>query len=432
MKLLSEGQIVGNVYEVERFLGEGTLAEVYRVKHRFLGRLAMKVLKAPGMTQEDTYAMLQEAAVLSRISHPNIVRVYDAGITNTQLGERPFFTMEYVAGGSLTQFWKSHGSRFIPTITSVEILRQVCRGLSVAHREKPPIIHRDINLQNILIGYDTSGLHARLADFGFVAHFAQSTNQTLTEGSGINSFNAPEIVGDSPAYSCASDVWALGCILYVLVTDRMPFQASETDAGLNERTVASLLRASTINDSIDSHLEAIIQRALSFSATSRYPSAIEMLDALETWAPQSADGGGVNPPEPSISEANYVFISYKREDLARIVPFMHRIVSWGFPIWYDRGIPGGAEWDALIEERIIKCKALVVFLSEAAVESKWVRREIKLADSENRPILGIRLDKDVELKHGLKVVLNQYQMIDASSADFSDALRKAIEYVRLL
>ena len=111
---------------------------------------------------------------------------------------------------------------------------------------------------------------------------------------------------------------------------------------------------------------------------------------------------------------------------------MHRIVALGYPIWFDRGIPGGAEWDALIEEKVSNCLILLVFLSQSAVESKWVRREIKFADSENRPILGIRLDEDLELKHGLKVVMNQYQMIDASNADFSDELRKAIEYVRLL
>lgn len=137
------------------------------------------------------------------------------------------------------------------------------------------------------------------------------------------------------------------------------------------------------------------------------------------------------PPPPS-NDKDFIFISYKRDDMPRILPFLHRIVSWGYPIWYDRGIPGGAEWDSLIEEKVLNCKALVVFLSEAAVESKWVRREIKFADSENRPILGIRLDKNVELKHGLKVVMSGYQMIDASNADFSDELRKAIEYVRLL
>lgn len=138
------------------------------------------------------------------------------------------------------------------------------------------------------------------------------------------------------------------------------------------------------------------------------------------------------PPEPSETPSEYIFISYKRDDLPRIISFMHRIVSWGYHIWYDRGIPGGAEWDELIEEKVSNCKLLLVFLSEAAVESKWVRREIKFADSEDRPIVGIRLDKNIELKHGLKVVMNQYQIINATSVDFSDQLRKAIEYVRLL
>ncbi|MEX2214464.1 MAG: TIR domain-containing protein [Phycisphaeraceae bacterium] len=138
------------------------------------------------------------------------------------------------------------------------------------------------------------------------------------------------------------------------------------------------------------------------------------------------------PPEPTSDKTGFIFISYKREDLSRITPYLHRIVSWGYPIWYDRGIPGGAEWDVLIEEKVTQCKALLVFLSEAAVNSKWVRREIKFADSEQRPILGIRLDKDVELKHGLKLVLSQFQLINATSADFSAELRRAVEYTRLL
>jgi hypothetical protein len=138
------------------------------------------------------------------------------------------------------------------------------------------------------------------------------------------------------------------------------------------------------------------------------------------------------PPPPTQSNSGFIFVSYKREDFPRITPFLHKMVKSGYEVWYDRGIPGGAEWDALIEEKVSHCEVLIVFLSDAAVDSKWVRREIKFADSENRPILGIRLDKNVQLKHGLKVVMNQYQMIDASNEDFSDELRKAIEYVRLL
>jgi len=139
----------------------------------------------------------------------------------------------------------------------------------------------------------------------------------------------------------------------------------------------------------------------------------------------------VGPPPPNDGK-DFIFISYKREDMPRIVPFLHRIVSWGFPIWYDRGIHGGKEWSAVIDDKVCGCKALLVFLSQAAVESKMVRREINLADSENLPILGIRLDNNIELKHGLKGIMTQYQTIDASEADFSDVLKMAIENVRIL
>jgi len=131
MSLLQEEQIIRGTFEVERLLGEGAFAEVYRVKHRFLGRQAMKVFKMVGMTIEETEEMLGEALVLSRIGHPNIVRVFDANVTDTSRGICGFFTMEYVAGGSLERFWRSHGNRFVPVETAIDLIRQVCRGLAV-------------------------------------------------------------------------------------------------------------------------------------------------------------------------------------------------------------------------------------------------------------------------------------------------------------
>jgi len=86
MRLLEEGQTVRDTYEVERFLGEGAFAEVYRVKHRFLGRQAMKVFKRVGMNLEEIHEMLGEAILLSRIGHPNIVRVFDANVLEAAQG----------------------------------------------------------------------------------------------------------------------------------------------------------------------------------------------------------------------------------------------------------------------------------------------------------------------------------------------------------
>ena len=160
--ILCEGDRIRDTYEVERFLGEGAFAEVYRVKHRFLGRQAMKVFKTPGMTFTDTQALLGEAVLLSRIGHPNIVRVFDANTVSVPSGEHGFFTMEHVAGGSLEQFWRSHGRAFVPVPIAVSVMLQVCRGMSVAHSEAPPIVHRDIKPQNILVGYDGSGLRIQI------------------------------------------------------------------------------------------------------------------------------------------------------------------------------------------------------------------------------------------------------------------------------
>ncbi len=111
MRLLEDGLMIGDTYEVERFLGEGAFAEVYRVKHRFLGRQAMKVFKRVGMNIEEIHEMLGEAILLSRLAHPNIVRVFDANILETPRGTCGYFTMENVPGGTLHKFWQSYGTQ---------------------------------------------------------------------------------------------------------------------------------------------------------------------------------------------------------------------------------------------------------------------------------------------------------------------------------
>ena len=94
--------------------------------------------------------MLGEAILLSRIGHPNIVRVFNADVLATPQGNCGYFTMENVPGGSLEKFWHHMAAQFIPVETAIDLIKQVCRGIAQAHRENPPIIHRDIKPQNIL------------------------------------------------------------------------------------------------------------------------------------------------------------------------------------------------------------------------------------------------------------------------------------------
>src|ERR1017187_3475882 len=222
MPLLQEGQLIRETYEVERLLGEGAFAEVYRVKHRFLGRQAMKVFKRVGMSLDEIHEMLGEAILLSRIGHPNIVRVFDANIFETPNGTCGYFTMENVPGGSLDKFWRSFGSSFTPVQTTIDLVKQVCRGLAQAHQEKPPIIHRDIKPQNILVGYEADGLRARVSDFGLAKKVNPLT--LLATAAGTLAFKPPEAFAERKGDSCAADVWAIGATLYLLLTDKLPVE----------------------------------------------------------------------------------------------------------------------------------------------------------------------------------------------------------------
>jgi serine/threonine protein kinase len=281
--LLVEGQKLRGTYEVERYLGEGAFAEVYRVRHRFLGRQAMKVFKMTGMSLQETEAMLDEAILLSRLGHPNIVRVFDADTIETPRGICGFFTMEYVAGGSLQQFWKSHGARLVPVPVAVDILKQCCRGLAIAHGENPPIIHRDVKPQNILVGYDATGIRVRVSDFGLAKRVNPLT--LLASAKGTRSFKAPEALLNVESDSCASDVWALGSTLYLLLTDRLPF-AADADTVSPERFNLPMIPPSRLNVQADALLDQIVFGALAVDPKDRYPNAKELLTDLDRWRPR--------------------------------------------------------------------------------------------------------------------------------------------------
>jgi serine/threonine-protein kinase len=284
MSILEENQTIRDTYEVERFIGEGAFAEVYRVKHRFLGRQAMKVFKAAGMTLADIEDALGEAIMLSRIGHPNIVRVFDANIAHTPKGLFGYFTMENIPGGSLDKFWQSHGTEFVPIDTSVDLIKQVCRGLSVAHREQPPIVHRDIKPQNILVGYETDGLRARVSDFGLAKRVNPLT--LLATAAGTICFKPPETFTESKGDSCAADVWALGITLYLLLTDQLPYNVpADLGWGSNKLFKESIRPPSEFNADVNRALDVIVAKALRFDVSERYQNAMEMLDALERWKP---------------------------------------------------------------------------------------------------------------------------------------------------
>lgn len=284
MALLEEGATIRATYEVERFLGEGAFAEVYRVNHKFLGRQAMKVFKQTGVEAEEVTRLLGEAILLSRIGHPNIVRVFDANTVETKYGTLGFFTMEYVPGGTLDKFWRSFGFKRIPVETCVEIVKQICRGLGVAHRANPPIIHRDIKPQNILVGYEADGLRVRLSDFGLAKEVNPLT--LLATAAGTLSFKPPEVFRKKRADSTAGDIFALGATMYLLLTDELPFHL-DGDLGWGQDATKwnAPDKPSEWNVLVNQQLDRIVMRCLDLDPERRYQTAAELLADLEAWNP---------------------------------------------------------------------------------------------------------------------------------------------------
>ena len=229
--------------------------------------------------------------MLSRIGHPNIVRVFDANIIESEQGVCGYFTMEHITGGSLDKFRRSLGPTPMSVEIAMDVMKQVCRGIAQAHREKPPIIHRDIKPQNILVGHELDGLRARVSDFGLAKKVNPLT--LLATAAGTLAFKPPEVFSQHKSDSCAADVWALGATLYVLLTDHLPY-AVPTDATWHTPNLFKddLVSPTEYRPDVNTALSRIILKALEKDPEHRYPSAVELLDAFENWDPDEREHRG--------------------------------------------------------------------------------------------------------------------------------------------
>jgi serine/threonine-protein kinase len=299
MSLLQEGQWVRDTYEVERFLGQGAFAEVYRVRHRLQGRQALKIFKLIGMTRDEVQELLGEALVLSRLGHPNIIRPFEADSVEVRGGTCGFFTMEYVPGGSLAQFCRLPGPKLLPVPTTVDLIRQVCAGLSVAHAEQPPIVHRDIKPDNLLVSPEGQGWRVRIGDFGLAQRVSRLTGVTAAQGD--LAFKPPEAHFGLGTDSCAGDVWAVGSTLYLLLTKQFPYPEPGGRDALRRRRFERLTPAHVLNEQVDPELESIVARALAPDAGDRYGDAGAFLANLCRW--QQLHGGAScrTPAAPPVS-----------------------------------------------------------------------------------------------------------------------------------
>jgi serine/threonine-protein kinase len=259
-------------YRVEALLGRGGMGVVYRAWHLRLGRaVALKMLLAgPSARPEELERFLREAQTVAGLRHTNIVQVHDVG----DVDGRHYFTMELVEGGSLAEQILGVPQ---PARQAAALVATLAEAVQAAHQSG--IIHRDLKPSNILLTRDGT---PKVTDFGLARQLEGNGGLTLSGVPvGTPSYMAPEQArGDNRALGPATDVYALGAILYELLTGRPPFRADSAAATLQQILTEEPVPPVRLNTRVPRDLTTICLKCLSREPGRRYASAAALAEDL--------------------------------------------------------------------------------------------------------------------------------------------------------
>ncbi len=264
-------------YEILEALGEGGMAAVYRAYQPSVERyVAVKVLPRQFASDPTFVARFRrEARVVAQLQHPHILPVFDYGESDGYT----YFVMPLVSGGTLAD----RVAAGIPPIEQTRIwIAQVARALGYAHQRG--VIHRDVKPSNVLLDESENCL---LSDFG-ITHIAETSKALTTTGTVIGTpmYMAPE-QGLGQPVDARTDVYALGIVLFQMVTGRVPYDADTPLATMIKHISDPLPSARAMNPACPESLERIILKALAKRREDRYETAVEMARALEALEPGS-------------------------------------------------------------------------------------------------------------------------------------------------
>lgn len=268
---VNRGAVIAGRYEVAERIAEGGMSTVYRARRLDDGAVvALKVLRGEyAADHEFIERFAREARAAETLAHPNIVRVLESG----QDGDTYFIAMEYVDGPDLKAYLRRVG-RLEPA-DAERIALQVCDALEYAHRQG--IIHRDVKPQNILLAPDGS---VKVADFGIARALATSTITQPGTVIGTVHYLSPEQARGA-AVGRGSDIYALGVVLFEMLTGRLPFAGDSPIAIALKHLHEPPPAPRAIEPSIPLRLEGIILKAMAKPSQDRYGSAREMAGDLE-------------------------------------------------------------------------------------------------------------------------------------------------------
>ena len=269
--MILEGKILGNRYEIIEKVGNGGMATVYRAEDKVLKRnVAVKVLKDEFTTDEEFIKRFEiEAQSAARLTHPNIVSIYDVGSEDNLY----YIVMELIRGKTLKEIIVEERGP-LPWKWSVNVAIQIASALEMAHKNN--IIHRDIKPHNIIITED--GI-AKVTDFGIAKAVSNSTITAFGTTIGSVHYFSPEHARGGFT-DAKSDLYSLGVVMYEMVTGRVPFDADTPVSVALKHMQEEPEEPIELNPNLPSAVNRIIMKALKKDTTLRYQSATDMLADL--------------------------------------------------------------------------------------------------------------------------------------------------------
>ncbi|MBA3463561.1 MAG: protein kinase [Deltaproteobacteria bacterium] len=263
-------------YTTGERIGSGGMGQVFKAQHRLLRRPCAVKLIRPDLGAENLDRFEREVQEMSQLTHPNTVAVYDYGRGS---GGVFYYAMEYLDGIDLEQLVKRRGK--LPAGRVIPILVQVCGALQEAHDRK--LIHRDIKPANIIL-CERGGVPdvAKVVDFGLVKDFTHTTGQSTQVVLGTVGYMAPEQLTEPDRVGPPSDIYALGCVGYFLLTGRKVFEGkTDVDICMQHITKPPDRPSESGTAHIPKALEDAILRCLEKTPSARFTSASDLAEALE-------------------------------------------------------------------------------------------------------------------------------------------------------
>ena len=267
-----EGKLLGNRYEIIEKIGNGGMATVYKATDKVLKRhVAVKILRDEFTTDEEFIRRFEvEAQSAARLTHPNIVSIYDVGVD----GNLYYIVMELIQGKTLKEIIiKEKGP--LPWKWSINVAIQIASALEMAHRNN--IIHRDIKPHNIIITED--GI-AKVTDFGIAKAVSNSTITAFGTTIGSVHYFSPEHARGGFT-DAKSDLYSLGVVMYEMVTGRVPFDADTPVSVALKHMQEEPEEPIEVNPKVPTSVNKIIMKALQKDTSLRYQTSSEMLVDLK-------------------------------------------------------------------------------------------------------------------------------------------------------